>query len=155
MIGFDKMKKIIKFSLIYLFLFSISQVVLAGDILEPELFEITDAWLTSKPQPVADYHVLRVCEDEDMSEDCTQCIYKAKSDGAVWIPVNNRCIYRVKNDTVYTLYYQIKSSTIDGLHSKWTIPRTVYVNRDIKNLEINSYAFSVINYDTQSYLQEE
>jgi hypothetical protein len=79
----EHMKKVIKFSLICLFLFIISQPVIAGDILEPELFEIVDAWLTSEPQPGIDYHVLRVCEDEDMSADCTQCMYKAKSDGAV------------------------------------------------------------------------
>lgn len=152
---FNKMKKIIKFSLIFLFLLSISQSVLAEDILEPEVFEMNDAWLTSNPQPGVDYHVLRVCEDKDMSIDCTQCIYKAKSDGAVWIPVNNRCIYRVKNDTVYMLYYQIKASTINSLQSTWTIPRTVTVDRGFKNLETTSYTFSVINYNTQSYLQEE
>ena len=146
---FNKMKKIIKFSLIFLFLLSISQSVLAEDILGPEVFEINDAWLTSNPQPGVDYHVLRVCEDKDMSKDCTQCIYKAKSDGAVWIPVNNRCIYRVKNETVYMLYYQIKASTIDSLQSEWTIPRTVNVDRGFKNLEITSYTFSVINYNTQ------
>jgi len=147
----NKMKKIIKSSLIFLFLFSLSQPVLAGDILEPELFEINNAWLTSTPQTGVDYHVLRVCEDEDMSVDCTQCIYRAKSDGAVWIPVNNRCIYRVKNDEFYTLYYQIKASTIDSLQSEWTIPRTVFVNRGVENLENNSYAFSVINYNTEIY----
>ena len=148
---FNKMKKIIKFSLIFLFLLSVSQLVLAEDILEPEVFEINDAWLTSNPQPGVDYHILRVCEDKDMSEDCTQCIYKAKSDGAVWIPVNNRCIYRVKNGTVYTLYYQIKASTIDSLQSEWTIPQTVFVNRGVENLETNSYAFSVISYNTKIY----
>jgi len=152
---FNKMKKIIKFSLICLFLFIISQPVLAGDILEPELFEITDAWLTSEPQPGVDYHVLRVCEDEDMSADCTQCMYKATSDGAVWIPVNNRCIYRVQNNTSYTLFYQIKASTIDSLQSEWTTPRIVSVKRGVKNLETNSYAFSVVDYDTQNYPQEE
>ena len=148
---FNAMKKILSFSLIYLFLFSISQPVLAGDILEPDLFEITDAWLTSSPQSGVDYHVLRVCEDEDMSFDCTECIFKAKSDGSVWIPVNNRCIYRVKNDTSYTLFYQIKSSTIDGFQSGWTTPRPVSVKRGVKNLETNSYAYTVINYDTQIY----
>ena len=153
--SFNKMKKIIKFSLMVLFLLGISQSVLAEDILEPEVFEMNDAWLTSNPQPGVDYHVLRVCEDKDMAIDCTQCIYKAKSDGAVWIPVNNRCIYRVKNDTVYMLYYQIKASTINSLQSQWTIPRTVTVDRGFKNLETTSYTFSVINYNTQSYLQEE
>ena len=152
---FNKMKKFIKFSLIYLFLFIISQPVLAGDILEPELFEITDAWLTSEPQSGVDYHVLRVCKDEYMSANCTQCMYKAKSDGAVWIPVNNRCIYRVQNNTPYTLFYQIKASTIESLQSEWTTPRAVSVNRGVGNLETNSYVFSVIDYDTQSYPQEE
>ena len=146
---FNKLKKIIKFSLIFLFLLSVSQLVLAEDILEPEVFEINDAWLTSNPQPGVDYHILRVCEDKIMYEDCTKCIYKAKSDGAVWIPVNNRCIYRVKNDTVYMLYYQIKASTIDNLQSEWTISRTVLVDRGFKNLETTSYTFSVINYNTQ------
>lgn len=149
------MKKIIKLGLIFLFLFILSQPVLSGDILGPELFEISDAWLTSNPQPGVDYHVLRVCQDKYMTVDCTQCIYKAKSDGAMWIPVNNRCIYRVQNNTHYTLFFQIQASTIDGFHSEWTTPRQVYVNRGTINLENNSYAFSVVDYYTQIYSQEE
>jgi hypothetical protein len=145
------MKKIIKFSLIYLVLSIIPKPILAGDILEPELFVITDAWLTSEPQSGVDYHVLWVCEDEDMSADCTQCIYKAKSDGAVWIPVNNRCIYRIQDGETYTLFFQIKASTVNGFQSEWTTPRAVTVYRGVRNLDINSYAFSVIDYDTQSY----
>lgn len=145
----------IKFCLIFLLLFTISQPVSAGDILEPEMFEITDAWLTSDPQAGVDYHVLRVCQDEDMTVDCTQCIYKSKSDGAVWIPTNNRCIYRVQDDTSYTLFYQIKASTMDGLQSEWTTALPVSVRRIIGNDETRSFSGSVVNYDTQIYLQEE
>lgn len=142
------MYKIIILCLISWFLFVLPQPGLSWDILEPEEFEMTDAWLTSEPQPGVDYHVLRVCQDEDMTVDCTQCIYKAKSDGAVWIPTNNRCIYRIQNDTTYSLFFQIKASSISGLQSEWTIPRIVTVDRTVENLKTESSSISLIIYNT-------
>ncbi|MFO7740418.1 MAG: hypothetical protein R6V46_18210 [Desulfatiglandaceae bacterium] len=142
----------LKTSIIRLICFSlllISQPVLAGDITEPEFFEVTDAWLTSDPQTGVDYHVLRVCQDKDMTIDCTQCIYRAKSDGSVWMPVNNRCVYRVRNDPVYFLFFQIKAATLDGLESKWTDPRPVIITRIFGNDSGLSYAGNMVTYDTQ------
>ena len=104
------MLKIIRCSLLILFLFAICQPAIAGEIIEPELLEVSENWLTSDAQPGADYHIFKVCRDEEMTTDCSQATYKAKDNGSVWIPANNRCIYRVQNTTSYTLYYQIKSA---------------------------------------------
>ena len=140
---------------IFLFLFIISQPILAGDLLEQEVFEVSDAWLVSDPQPGVDYHVLRVCQDEDMSIDCTQCIYKAKSDGALQIPANNRCIFRVKSGGSYSLFFQIKASTVDGLESEWTTPRLLTVHKLNRNSGVNSIAGVIVSYETQDVPEEE
>ena len=127
---------------------------LAGNLLEPELLEMTEEWLTSDPQPGADYHVFRVCRDEEMTLDCTQGIYRAKENGAVRIPSNNRCIFRVQPDTYYNLFYQIQAASIDGVRSGWTKPRKILVYREIINLGSQSYSYSVINYETGEPLQQ-
>ena len=103
----------------------------AGDFSQPENFTMVDAWLTSDPQPGVDYHVLRACIDPEMRTECTQCIYKAKDDGSVWIPSENRCIFRVSD--YYVLYFQLKSVAIDGGKSDWTAPSSVYVTRTVGN----------------------
>lgn len=150
------MFKYIQFSLLFLFLFSIPQPVLAEDLFEPDMLEIQDGWLTSDPGPGVDYHVLRVCKDEGMAVDCTQCLYKAKNDGAVWIPINNRCIYRIQDNAEvrsgklsYSLFFQIRASNVNGLESEWTIPRKVHVSRATFNSERSSFFHSFIFYETQ------
>jgi hypothetical protein len=136
-----------------IFLYAV-QPVSAGDFLDPIVAEIEDAWLTSNPQAGVDYHVIRACQDEEMTIDCTQSIYKAKSDGAVWIPVNNRCIFRVQTESHYSLFYQVKAMSLSGLSSDWTIPREVSVYRSIGNLEQSSHVMSAVNYMTQSTSSE-
>ena len=130
-----------------LFLFT-SQLALAGTFLEPGLLEMTEDWLTSEPQPGVEFHIFRACQDVDMSQDCTQGIYKAKDNGAMWIPSNNRCIYRVQNDHNYILFYQIKAATIDGARSPWTLPRRLNVYREVANLGKLSYRFFIVQYET-------
>ena len=148
------MNRIVKLTVLYVLVIIASQPVLAGDVTEPEVFEVADAYLTSESQDGVAFHVMKACQDESMTTDCTQCIFRAKSDGAVWIPANNRCIYRLMDQTFYTLYYQIKASTSDGLESGWTIPRKVTVNRGFRNFETNSSYYTVINYDTQADFYE-
>ena len=102
------------------FIITLSSSALAEDITEPESFMLVSSWLSSEPQPGADHHVIRVCKDGEMIEDCTQCIYKANSDGAVHIPMYNRCIFRTyqwnsardqeeQDFQSYNLYWQVKS----------------------------------------------
>ena len=148
------MLKIIRCGMLILFLFAICQPALAEEILEPELMEISENWLTSDAQPGADYHIFKVCRDEEMTTDCSQATYKAKDNGSVWIPVNNRCIYRVQNTTSYTLYYQIKSASMDGDQSQMTSPRKVVVYREFVNLGTQSYSYMIVNYNTTESTQE-
>lgn len=139
--------------LIFIF-FGLSQSTLAGDILEPDPLEVTADWLTSDPQPGADFHILKACRDEDMTDDCTQVIYRANENGKVWIPTNNRCIYRVQNASSYTLYYQIKAASIDGSQSPWTPARKMSVYNEVVNFGSQSFSYSAVFYDTDSPLAE-
>ena len=139
--------------MLILFLFAIIQPALAEEILEPELMEISENWLTSDAQPGADYHIFKVCRDEEMTTDCSQATYKAKDNGSVWIPVNKLCIYRVQNTTSYTLYYQIKSASINGAQSQMTPPREVVVYREFVNLGTQSYSYMIVNYETNEPTQ--
>lgn len=118
----------------------------AGDLAQPERFGMVDAWLTSNPQPEVEYHVFRACRDMEMSDDCTQCIYKAKGDGSVWIPSENRCIYRVA-DHGYTLYFQLKAVAMDGRESDWTEASPVYVTRSTANGSFYGSSWSWVRYD--------
>ena len=147
------MFKIIKCSLLILFLLVLFQPAYAGEILEPDMLEVTENWLTSDAQSGVDYHVFKVCRDEEMTTDCSQGIYKAKDNGAVWIPANNRCIYRVQNTTSYTLYYQIKSASTDGAESQMSSPRKVLVYREFVNLGAQSYSYVIVNYETNEQIQ--
>ena len=129
------------FALLSIFLLAIP--VYAENITEPESLWIVDSWLSSDPQPGADHHVIKVCKDYAMSEECTQCIYKANSDGSVHIPTYNRCIFRPYEGTPSTdgvldgnqiaLYYQLKAVTADGLESEWTEANWVMIYKDIDN----------------------
>lgn len=73
--------------------------------------------------------------------------------GAVHIPANNRCIYRVQNDIYYSLYYQIKAASIDGAQSQWTLPRKLLMYREAVNLGTQTYSYMIINYQTSDSLQ--
>ncbi len=126
----------------------ITQPVMAGNILEPELLEITDDWLTSDPQPGVDYHVFKVCRDGGMTLDFAQGIYRARDNGAVWIPANNRCIYRVQSSSYYNLFYQIQAGAVDGARSQWTPPRKLLVSREVMNVGSQSYSYTLVNYET-------
>jgi len=152
--GEYNMAKIIRCGLLSLVLWVISQPAIAGEILEPELLEVTENWLTSDAQSGVDYHLFKVCQGEEMTTDCSQGIYKAKDNGAVWIPANNRCIYRVQNATSYTLYYQIKAASVDGAQSHWTLPRRVLVYREFVNVGTQSYSYMIVNYETSDSLQQ-
>ena len=143
------MHKWLRISLLTLILFFLnSQIVLAGPLLEPEILEVTENWLTSEPQPGVDFHIFRVCKNEEMNQDCTKGIYRAKENGAVWIPSNNRCIYRVRNDINYILYYQIRAATIDGKRGPWTPPQRMNVYREIANTGKLSYSYFTVQYET-------
>ena len=148
------MSKMISGGLLFWVLLMMFQPALAGNILEPGLLEMTDDWLTSDPQVGVDYHVFRVCRDADMTLDCTQGIYKAKDNGAVWIPVNNRCIYRVQKVNYHNLFYQIKAAAVDGAQSEWTQPRKLLVYQEIVNLGTQSYNYTIVTYDTSDSLQQ-
>jgi hypothetical protein len=141
------MLKIIRYGMLILFLCAIYQPAFAGELLEPEILEVSENWLTSDAQSGVDYHIFKVCRDEEMTKDCSQATYKAKDNGAVRIPANNRCIYRVLNATSYTLYYQIKSASIDGAQSQMTSPRKVLVYREYVNLGTQSYSYLIVNYE--------
>ena len=121
--------------------------VLADDFGQPERFGMVDAWLTSAPQPEVQYHLFRACTDLEMTTDCTQCIYKAKDDGSVWIPSENRCIYRVSNWGGYTLYFQLKAVSADGRESDWTEASPVYVTRSVGNGGSYGSSWSWVRYD--------
>ena len=143
------MRHIITFTTFFLWVVLISLPTLAGDIPELENVEIVDAWLTSDPQPGVRYHVLRVCRNEEMSVDCTQCIYKAKKDGALWIPANNRCLVRVGDDDTYQyllLYFKIKAVMDDNQKSKWSQPQQVWVYRNISNDDRGSSRYDSVRY---------
>ena len=129
-------------------IFFTSQLALAGPFIEPELLEVTEDWLTSEPQAGVDFHIMRVCRDMDMTEDCTKGIYKAKENGAVWIPSNNRCIYRVQDDHNYILYFQLRAATMDGERSQWTLPRRLNVYREVANRGKLSYSYFIVHYET-------
>ncbi len=146
------MTKILKYGTLALIFLVISQPALAENILEPELLEVTEDWLTSDPQTGVDYHIFRACRDVDMTSDCTQGIYKAKDNGAVRIPANNRCIYRVQNDIYYSLYYQIKAASVDGAQSQWTVPRRLLMYQEVVNLGTQSYSYMMVNYETSNSL---
>ena len=133
---------LISFTLFFIITLSFS--ALAEDITEPESFLLVNSWLSSEPQPGADHHVIRVCKDDEMIEDCTQCIYKANSDGAVHIPTYNRCVFRTyqwssfgdqaeQDFQSYNLYWQVKAVSAEGPESGWTEPKTVLVQNHIIN----------------------
>jgi hypothetical protein len=126
----------------FFFIITLSFSALAEDITEPESFLLVNSWLSSEPQPGADHHVIRVCKDDEMIEDCTQCIYKANSDGAVHIPTYNRCVFRTYQwesyyDEVefqaYNLYWQVKAVSAEGPESEWTEPKGVLIRNHIIN----------------------
>ena len=148
------MSKTIRGGLLFWVLLVMIQPAMAGNILEPELLEVTEEWLTSDPQPGVDYHVFRACRDLEMTLDCTQGIYRAKENGAVWIPANNRCIYRVQPSIYYNLFYQIQASDVDGSRSGWTLPRKLLVYREIVNLGTQSYSYTIVNYETGDSIQQ-
>ena len=133
---------LISFTLFFIITLSFS--ALAEDITEPESFILVNSWLSSEPQPGVDHHVIRVCKDDEMIEDCTQCIYMANSDGAVHIPMYNRCVFRTyqwnssgdheENDIqVYSLYWQVKAVSAEGPESEWTEPKRVFIKNQIIN----------------------
>lgn len=142
------MKHIMTFSSVFLWVVMMSLPAFAGDIPNPENVEIVDAWLTSDPQPGVRYHILRVCEGPNVLKvnTCTKCIYKAKENGAMWIPANNRCLVRINDDDDYQpdnfdqidenhcLFYQIKSADGDET-SSWSAARVVKVERTIINTD--------------------
>jgi hypothetical protein len=131
------------FSFTFLLIIVPSILVFAEDITEPESLMVCDAWLSSDPQPVVDHHVIKVCKDYAMTEECTQCIYGADSDGAVHIPTYNRCIFRphqwshstqeVPEYNNCVLYYQVKAATAEGLESEWTETNQVRIYKMIEN----------------------
>ena len=123
---------------------------MADGLIEPVWLEVNTEWLTSEPQAGVDYHIFKACSDMDMTEDCTKGIYKAKANGAMSIPSNNRCIYRVGVVNGYTLYYQIKAASTDGRRSPWTIPRSVNVYREFVNRDNLSYSYLLVQYETDS-----
>jgi len=131
------------FTFTFLLIIMPSLLVSAEDIREPESLMVSDAWLSSDSQPVVDHHVIKVCKDYAMTEECTQCIYGADSDGAVHIPAYNRCIFRPQQWSHSTLevpecdncvlYYQIKASTSEGLESEWTETKQIRIYKMIEN----------------------
>jgi hypothetical protein len=150
------MKHIMTFASVFLWVVMMSLPALAGDIPELENVEIVDAWLTSDPQPGVRYHILKICQDQEMSVDCTRCIYKAKKNGALWIPANNRCLVRVNDDDNYQyifLFYQIKSVIDDNQKSKWSQPQKVSVYRNISNDGMSGSRYNYVRYywDNASY----
>ncbi len=150
------MKNILFFVFMISIVFIVTSPSLAEDILEPEFIMTVDSWLTSQPQPGVDYHVIKVCEDPGMMEDCTQCIYKASMDGSLNIPVYNRCVFRadqeasyadqVEHRQSYDLYYQLKAATSNGLESVWTEPKIVSLLKRTNNESSYSYALLFVQY---------
>jgi hypothetical protein len=137
------MKKSAIFGLLSLFIFMLPLPVFAEDVIEPEFLKIVDSWLISDPQPHVDHHVIRVCDDDIMTVNCTQCIYGAGDDGAVKIPTYNRCIFRAQKETspgdqpvdaqYFQLFYQLKAVSTTGLESDWTAPKEVYIYKNVNN----------------------
>ena len=99
------MHNTVRYSFLVFVLLLIPIPLFAENILEPEYMEVTEHQLTCEPQQDVDFHIFRVCRNKAMTRDCTQAIYKAKENGAMSIPSNNRCIYRVKKGNSYKLYY--------------------------------------------------
>lgn len=140
-------------SIVFIFTSSSS----AEDIIEPEFIMTVDSWLTSNPQPGVDFHVIKVCKDYEMIEDCTQCIYKASVDGSLNIPVFNRCVFRadqeisftdqVEHSQSYNLHYQLKAATSNGLESVWTEPEIVSIQKNTNNASSYSYALLFVQYN--------
>ena len=138
---------IISFTLF--FIITLTSSALAENITEPESFMLVNTWLSSEPQPGADHHVIRVCQDDEMIEDCTQCIYQASGDGAVHIPMYNRCVFRTyqwrsyqwgsygyqeeQALQSYILYWQVKAVSAGGSESEWTEPKRVHIQNQIIN----------------------
>ena len=117
---------------------------MAQGITEPESFILVNSWLSSEPQPGVDHHVIKVCKDDEMFEDCTQCIYQADHDGAVQIPTYNRCVFRTYQWSFfgdqeeqalqsYVLYWQVKAVSAEGPESEWTEPKRVLFQNQISN----------------------
>ena len=145
-------------SFIFLFITTLSFSALAEDITEPESFTLVNSWLSSEPQPGADHHVIRVCKDDEMIEDCTQCIYKANSDGAVHIPTYNRCVFRTYQWSSlggqeelgfqsYYLFWQVKAVSVNGIESEWTEPQRVLIQNQIVNKDNYCSAVLTVRYD--------
>ena len=136
----------------FLFIIILSASAFADDIAEPEKLIIENKTLSSSPQTGVDHHILRVCKDFEMSLECTQCIYKANSNGAVNIPAYNRCIFRtykgfpsrdgIRHGNYYQLYYQLIAVNAEGLKSDWTKPLEIWVYNDIENE--SSYCHTMI-----------
>ena len=119
---------------------------------------LVNSWLSSEPQPGADHHVIRVCKDDEMIEDCTQCIYKANSDGAVHIPTYNRCVFRTyqwssfggqeeQGFQSYYLFWQVKAVSVGGIESEWTEPQRVFIQNHIVNKDNYCSAVLTVRYD--------
>ena len=73
----------------------------------------------------------------------------------MWVPANNRCIYRVQDTNYYNLFYQIQAATIDGAQSGWTLPRKLLVYREIVKLGTQSYSYSIVSYETGDLLPQQ
>ena len=140
------------------FIMTLSFSAFADDITEPESFTLVNSWLSSEPQPGADHHMIRVCKDQEMFEDCTQCIYKANSDGAVHIPTYNRCRFRTyqwnyfgdieeQGFQSYYLFWQVKAVSVDGIESEWTEPQRVHIQNQIVNRDNYCSAVLTVRYD--------
>lgn len=148
----------LKIRIFSLFLLIISSFpALAQEITVPEQLILVNAWLTSEPQHSVNHHVLRVCKDDEMIEDCTQCIYKAKNDGSVYIPTYNRCVFRTYQWSTsggqeehelqsYNLYWQIKAVASEGAESEWTAPKEVLIENHITNDPASSTAVLLVKY---------
>ena len=140
------------------FIMTLSFSAFAENLTQPETFILVNSWLTSEPQPGADHHVLSVCMDEAMTEDCTQCIYQASGDGAVHIPMYNRCVFRTyqwssfgvqgeQDFQTYNLFWQVKAVSADGFDSEWTLPNRVHIQNHITNKIDHCSAALSVRYD--------